>query len=106
MDFLQKLQSAPEATKRRWTIIVTVIVMVIVIYVWLAYFNNLVKNFSATGQPPVASIGPTSSGSNEASFWETFKSGVANLLGAFTGKLNALGNILNAPREYIIKPPQ
>ena len=102
-NFLEKLQSAPESTKRRWMVVITAVIMVAVIYVWLAYFNSLIAGgFSRTvsleqQNPPVA---------GGVSFWQTLKNGMANLYEIFTGKLHALGNVLNAPREYIIKPPQ
>ena len=51
MNFLEKLQSTPEPTKRRWLIGVTAALMVVVIYVWLAYFNNLI--IAGFSQPAV-----------------------------------------------------
>ncbi len=136
MNFLEKLQSASEPAKRRWLVVITAVLMVVVIYVWLAYFNNLIAAFSQQSAPPLASseqapptdsVGLPQTGSSQensgqagqvlpeknsaaspggASFWQTLKSSVANLYEVFAGKLRALGDILNAPREYIIKPPQ
>ncbi len=101
-SFLEKLQSADEETKKRWLVISVAVIMVIVIYVWLAYFNNLLAGFSA---PPASE-----SGSGEAqggmTFWQTLKNGAASVYDGFIGKISALGNILQAPREYIIKPPR
>jgi len=78
--------------------------MVVVIYIWLVYFNNLITAFSR----PISDIGQPNSAasSGSTSFWQTIKGSVANLYEIFTDKLHALGDILNAPREYIIKPPQ
>jgi hypothetical protein len=99
-NFLKRLQSADESTKTRWLVVLTIIIMAGVIYVWLAYFNNLVASFS---QPlPLGQV----QASPGITFWDAAKNSVANLYGIFTDKLRALGNILQAPREYIIKPPR
>lgn len=99
--FLEKLQNADEATKRRWMIFSTIVIMAVVVYVWAAYFNNLVAGFSQAQptEPPVSSAGGFT-------FWATLKNGTAVLYQAFMGKLHALGDVLNAPREYIITPPK
>ena len=99
-SFLKRLQSADEGTKTRWLIVLTVVIMVGVIYVWLAYFNNLVASFSQS-QP----VGQVQAAPGNT-FWEAAKNNLANLYGIFTDKVRALGNILQAPREYIIKPPK
>ena len=119
MNFLEKLQSAPEPTKRRWLVAATAVLMIAVIYVWLAYFNNLITAFSQpaapaydytqpvpgqAGQPP-AEQNPFVAG-EQISFWQTLKNSVANLYEIFSNKLHVLSDTLNAPREYIIKPPQ
>jgi hypothetical protein len=107
-DFLERLRAASEPTKRRWIVVITAVVMVAVIYVWLAYFNNLLTaGFSqpaATEQPALPGNGGGTSGST--SFSQTLKNAVANIYGIFGDMFHALGNILNAPREYIIKPPK
>ncbi len=113
MNFLEKLQSTPEPVKRRWLISLTAVLMVVVIYVWLAYFNNLIiAGFSQPAVPSSAEPGQIPEQPNpmvagdSVSLWQTLRNSAANLYGIFTEKLRALGDILNAPREYIIKPPQ
>lgn len=96
-NFLEKLQSSDESTKRRWMFGSTVIVMVIVVYVWLAYFNNLVGSFNEQ-QPAAPEAGFT--------FWQTMKGGMAVIYQTFVRELEALGMILKAPREYIVNPPK
>jgi cytoskeletal protein RodZ len=100
VNFLKRLQSADESTKRRWLVVLTVIIMSGVIYVWLVYFNNLVASFSQSPPPGQAEASPT------ITFWDAAKNSLANLYGIFMGKLRALGDVLQAPREYIIKPPR
>lgn len=112
MNFLEKLQSAPEPTKWRWIIAIAAVVMVAVIYVWLAYFNNLITAGFSKSTAPYASSGqvsaesPPGAGAGSTSFLQTLKNATANLYNVFGGALHALGNILNSPREYIVKPPQ
>lgn len=111
-NFLEKLQSAPETIKRRWIIGAAAVIMAIVIYVWLAYFNNLIiaglsksaVPYASSGQVPAESL--PGAGAGSTSFLQTLKDATANLYNIFGGALRALGNILNSPREYLVKPPQ
>ena len=93
---LSELQSLDEPTKKKVLIVTTVIAMVLVIYFWLAYFNNLVGGFS---QPAEAQLSTSTFPSSGASIWQNMHAGI-------TGALHGLGNILQAPREYLIKPLQ
>ena len=96
---MEKLQSSDEGTKKRWLIGLTAIVMVGVVYVWLAYFNNLVVGFQAPGAE-------TSEQAAGFSFLETLKRGAAVIYGVFSEKLQVFAKILEKPREYIIQPPK
>jgi len=95
--FIEKLQNSDEDTKHRWMLILTAVAMTIVIFVWLAYFNNLVAGFSAAPEPVTEETG--------FGFWATMKNGIAIVYGGSIDKLRWLGGILGEPREYII-PPQ
>lgn len=100
--FLEKLRAADENTKMRWIIIITAVIMVIVVYIWLAYFNNLF----ATASAPVATESNNqekSAGQNPLTFLQQ-RAGA--LYSIFIDKIQVLGNILKTPREYIVKPPQ
>lgn len=96
IKFLEKLQSSSEATKRKWMFATTLVIMVLVIYVWLAYFNNLVGGFnqSETATAPQGSF----------TFWQSMKNGTAVIYQTFNDKLHAFGQILASPREYIVNP--
>ena len=98
INFLERLRSSGESTKRGWMIASTIIVMVVVVYVWLAYFNNLVGSFS---EPE-----PTAAPGGDFTFWRSMKNGAAIVYGTFVDKIRALGEILKAPREYMVSPPK
>ncbi|OGY99730.1 MAG: hypothetical protein A2945_01885 [Candidatus Liptonbacteria bacterium RIFCSPLOWO2_01_FULL_52_25] len=101
-SFLEKLQSSDEVTKQRWLVGSAAIIMTIVVFLWLAYFNSFVIG-PRSGVP--VEPGPAAEGSS-ATFLGTMKNGASVLYDGFWGKLRALGDILEKPREYIIKPPQ
>ena len=99
--FIEKLQNSDEDTKRRWMIILTAIAMIVVIYIWLAYFNNLVANLSA---PPVQEFAAEGAAESGFGFWQSTKNGAGLIYNGFIGKLHWLGEVLGEPREYIIAP--
>ena len=96
-SFLDKLQSADEATKKRLMIAGTIFITIAVVYVWLAYFNNLIAGFSQTA--PVAQA-------DDLSVWQNIKNNFTIFSASIIDKVHVFGNILSAPREYIIKPPR
>ena len=73
--------------------------MVVVIYVWLAYFNSLI-----TGTVPQAAIAENQA-TGSVGVWQNIGNGMASLYGYSVSTLRGLGNILQAPRQYIVKPP-
>jgi hypothetical protein len=81
-SFLEELQSLDEPVKRRILVVSAIIIMAIVIYVWLGYFNGLV----ATNQPQQTS----GSGS---SFWRNMTGDMADMINFFRG-----------PRQYVVQP--
>jgi hypothetical protein len=97
MNFLAKLQSTDESTKKKWLILITVVSMMIVVSVWLKYFNNLVIGVNNN---------PTVDGGSGFSFFETMKEGTAFLYDSLAQKMTGLGEVLNAPRNYIVSPPK
>ena len=100
--FLERLQSADESVKQRWLVGSAAVIMAIVVFLWLAYFNSLI-----IGPQSAALVqGDTGTEGSGATFFGTMKHGTSIIYNGFLGKLHALGNILGAPREYIIKPPQ
>lgn len=91
-NFLEQLRASDEGTKRKIIIITSCICMVIVLYVWLGYFNNLV---SGAARPETVSH-PSSSG-----FWD----GVKGDMGIFYQKISGVfGTIFQWSKQYTIQP--
>ncbi len=97
--FLEKLRKADEGVKMRWIILFTSIAMVIVIYVWLAYFNTLFATLNTssavaedqTGAPQQKAAHPS----------PTFLERMGSAYQAFT---DAFGGIFKLQKEYVIRP--
>ncbi len=97
--FLKRLQGADAATKRRVLIISSAVAMVVVLYVWLAYFNNLLVD---AGENTGLASGQEEQ--QHASFWQTMQRGSAILYENVTGAIGRFGEMFKGPREYIVKP--
>ena len=103
-NFLEKLQSASHEKKKFWMILFTSIAMVVVIYLWLAYFNNLVASLSRPSTLAQAQDKAVETKSQDFSFTETMKNGTAIVFGFFGDRANDLVKLFEKPKEYIIKP--
>ena len=106
-NFLEELQSLDERTKSRVLIVTTIVIMAIIIYFWLGYFNSIV---SSGVQPAVADANqpadtadsgqtaqPAGSANSQPGFFTSMGNGMATMVHAFE-------NIFQAPSKYIIKP--
>ncbi len=91
--FLEKLQSSDDQTKKRWMIGSTTVIIVIVVYIWVGYFNNLIFTLSSPQEPTLQKTGGFS-------FLETAKNAVAAVFDTAKGLVE---NIFGGPGEYIIK---
>ncbi len=109
-SFLEELQSLDEATKTKILVAATAVAMIIVIYVWLAYFNNLIAGVAQEGAAssaiPSSAASSSVPSSGGTSIWQNVEGGIGTLYGKSVGFLHYLGNILQAPRQYIVKPPR
>ena len=96
MNFLHQLQALPDPAKKKVLIGTTAALMIIVVYFWLAYFNNLLAGIS---QPvAVDSDAQQLSGTaSSESAGESISTQVGNL---FSG----IANIFRSPQQYIVKP--
>jgi hypothetical protein len=108
----QELQSLSEANKKRVLVVATIIIMVIVIGVWVSYFNSILlgragqntaqatsATAAATGTAAVPiAITPTPSTPAPAKasgpgIWQDIENGFA-----------AFANIFRKPSQYTIQP--
>jgi hypothetical protein len=85
-SFLEEIQAFDESVKRKILVVATVVVMIVVAYAWVGYFNGLVAESSqqqATGTATqTAASGAESGGYN---FWQSMKSGMADIVNTFRG---------------------
>ncbi|MBI2623264.1 MAG: hypothetical protein HYW65_01655 [Candidatus Liptonbacteria bacterium] len=95
--FLKRLQGADATTKRRVLIAGSAVAMVVVLYVWLVYFNNLLAD---AGGARTAGAGEETG----ASFWATMRRGSAVLYDNVADAFGRIGELLKGSREYIVKP--
>ncbi len=95
MDFIKKLQSADQSVKRRWLIGASALMLVLVIFFWLKYFNTLVQS------PAAVSNNPAEQGFG---FWPAIKIGARVFYDGLTNTLGRWLKLLNSPKNYIIQP--
>ena len=74
--------------------------MVIVVYVWLAYFNNLVVSLS---QSPSVAISKNDE-KDSFSFWGTIEVGLAAVYDFFSNIFGGAIGVFKTPHDYIINP--
>ena len=86
-NFIQRLQALDDPRKQKVLIGTSIVIMVIVIYLWLAYFNGIVAG--GAGQPQVvvnddsaATTAPTTS--NAPSFWDQAKQQLGDIYKTFS----------------------
>ena len=99
-NFLHKLQVADSQTKFKVLMVSSLAITVVVVCVWLLYFNNLVASAGDEHAPQIGSV----SGGENVSFLGTMWRGAAVLYGNFSGMVQWMGDVFRAPKEYIVKP--
>jgi hypothetical protein len=92
-QFIQKLQSSEEHVKLRWLIGISAITMIIVVFVWLSYFNTLVQSSTSTDLSDTQGVG----------FWQTFKGGLAFIGQSFGDEVKTLFGKIKSPSTYQVK---
>lgn len=96
---LKYLRSAPEDVKQKWLLGTSALAMIMIVSLWLAYFNTLLEPLGGTASPP-----RTQNAAQEDSTWDTMALGVRLTLAKFKDGLLFLESAFRAPRDYIINP--
>jgi len=96
-DFINKLRESEEHIKRRWLFLISGILMFIVVFFWMKYFNSLV---GPTGAPQQTE----QNAEQNFTFWGTFKTGLATVAEMAGKTLNSLINTIRQPKNYDITP--
>lgn len=102
-SFIEEIRSLSDPVKRKIMLGATAVSMVLVMYLWFAYFNTIVPNVVpvTTAQTPIATSTPDTGGpgilglfANAASsFWQATLNGAREAAGA-----------LKNPKQYNISP--
>ena len=106
-NLIEQLQSLDEGTRRSILIATAGVAMAIIVYLWLAYFNNIIVS---SGQPAVPSDQPGQSiavqtaAAGNTSIWQNMGNGMAAMYENTLGMFRGFGNILQTPRNYVIQP--
>jgi len=87
-SFLRQLQSLDEPMKTKVLVLSTVVVMVVVVYFWLGYFNSIVSAPVNDGQPVA-----NGQQDNQPTFFQKMADAA-----------RSVGQLFEKPREYQVKP--
>ncbi len=89
--FIEELRALNEPTKRKILVGTVAVSMIVVIYLWLAYFNSIVLNTTSSVQPPGVVNAPVASETGGvlglfatamASLWQVIRDGAGTAIGA------------------------
>jgi uncharacterized membrane protein YraQ (UPF0718 family) len=101
---LEELQSLSDGNKKRILVIATVIIMVIIIGVWVAYFNSVIMGTtqptateattsSAVVAPITTTVAPAATQANGPSLWQNIENW-----------FESIANIFKKPSQYTVQP--
>jgi hypothetical protein len=103
---LEELQSLSDGNKKRVLVIATVIIMVIIIGVWVVYFNSIIMGTAqpvateatttsavATPTPTTTAPVPVTAQANGPSLWQNIENG-----------FGSIANVFKKPSQYNIQP--
>lgn len=101
-NFVKKIRDGSEASKMRWLILFSAIAAVLVLFVWLKYFDSIIagqaNNQNISGQQAEQETG------NGFAFWQTFKSGLGVIFQSIVDGFHSIFNVISQPKSYMIKP--
>ncbi len=101
-EFLKKIQTGSERDKMRWLILFSGIALVLVLFVWLKYFDSIIagqtNNQGVSGQQTEQEAG------QNFAFWQTFKAGLGVVFQSIADGFHSIFNAIREPKSYIVKP--
>ncbi len=96
IEFIKKLRGADDTVKRRWLILASAGMMIVVIFLWLQYFNTLVQ----PGNTPVSA----EEGRQGLTFGQTFRAGLGAVSQTAAEAIKSWVQLLRSPKDYTIQP--
>lgn len=105
-NYLEQVQGLNPEKKRQVLAGTTAVLMVVVLYVWLGYFNNILTTTSdqASLNDQAGTLTAQAAASSDPGFFDRMARGTTYIYGAVTNGLASFGAALNGPREYTIQP--
>ncbi|MDP3948672.1 MAG: hypothetical protein Q8Q17_01845 [bacterium] len=100
--FIKKLREGNDASKMRWLILFSAVAAVLVLFVWLKYFDSIIAG-QANNQEVAGQQAEQEAGQNFA-FWQTFKAGFGIVFQSIADGVNSIFNTIREPKSYIVKP--
>jgi len=99
--FIEELQELEAPVKKKVLAVSASIIMAVVVYVWLGYFNTIIA--SAPAAAIAANATPTST-ARAPGFFARIEGGGAYMARTFGIWASGMASAVKGPRQYIIKP--
>ena len=99
--FLKKIQTGSEANKMRWLILFSAVAAVLVLFIWLKYFDSIIAG--QVNNQEVAGQQAEQETEQSFAFWQTFKAGLGVVFQSIADGVQFIFNAVSQPKNYIIK---
>lgn len=96
MNFLEQIRNSSDQIKKRWLIGTSIVIMTVVIWVWLGYFNSLIMRPASSADDKEGKF----------SVWDGIRGSGGALWDRMTASVKDIGNKIGGSKEYIVKPQQ
>ena len=97
-SFIAELQALEEPTKTKVLIVSTIVLMVIVLYFWLAYFNTIVPGSASDATTQ------TAQGNADSGVLGLFADAASSFWQAMGSSVQGIAREMKNPRQYNISP--